>query len=47
MQQIVNSIMHATERRENIEQVTGHHPTTPDNERSNPFDKEEGEQSSL
>ena len=43
VQQIVASIMHATERRENIEQVAGHHPTTPDDEKSNPFDREQGE----
>ena len=42
VQQIVDSIMHATERRENLEQVTGHHPPTPDDERSNPFDREQG-----
>ena len=43
MQQIVVSIMHATERKENMEQVTGHHPPTPEDEKENPFNREEGE----
>lgn len=40
VQQVVDSIMHATER--TLEQVPGHHPPTPDEEKSNPFDKETG-----
>ena len=41
VQQIVDSIMKATEK--SLEQVTGHHPPTPDEEKANPFNKEEGE----
>ena len=41
VQQVVDSIMHATER--TLEQVPGHHPPTPEEEKSNPFDKETGE----
>ena len=41
VQQIVDSIMKATER--SLEQVTGHHPPTPDEDKTNHFNKEEGE----
>ena len=45
VQQIVDSIMRATER--SLEQVTGHHPPTPDEDKANPFNKEEGEDTLL